>query len=294
MNSMTVIPGFVSFREAYIIKGKTIEPMIKAVELFNTIYQEASIFEHPDFYTDDSIFLVIELANAGVILDSIQIFNPAMVWDVLIAVIIILARGEAQNEFEHRDLHENNICIAQNPSMIKVHEDPGVKFGQSGRGLYVTLIDYGLSRARLGEGDIAFSDLEDAMFLFRGPPGKSQFNAYRIMRHHLLTGKRTHQTASWHDKHSDESKSWSEFIPYTNVVWIHYLLGVLRDKYQKDGADSENFVEEKRQLNKELRELESRLGTKANGFQNAMETLEYIFEQGWITQEQYENYGIEQ
>lgn len=83
---------------------------------------------------------------------------------------------------KHRDLHENNICVAVKSDPKAHPEDPNnsVRFGYSG--LEVTIIDYGLSRARLENGDTVFLDLEKDMELFRGDEtgaAAMQFDNYR-------------------------------------------------------------------------------------------------------------------
>jgi serine/threonine-protein kinase haspin len=55
---------------------------------------------------------------------------------------------------------------------------PGsILFGRSG--LEVTVIDYGLSRAKLPTGEVMFYDMEEDLVIFRGEEGKSQFDTYR-------------------------------------------------------------------------------------------------------------------
>lgn len=82
---------------------------------------------------------------------------------------------------QHRDLHENNICVAERkPTQLHKNADPKIKFGFSG--LEVALIDYGLSRAKLRNGGIAYNHLDDDMSLFHGKesgPEKMQFDIYR-------------------------------------------------------------------------------------------------------------------
>jgi hypothetical protein len=76
-------------------------------------------------------------------------------------------------------LHENNVCIAQS-GISAPHpndlQDP-LKFGFSN--FEVTLIDYGLSRAKLADGTIVYLDLEQDLSLFHGDDGKQQFDTYR-------------------------------------------------------------------------------------------------------------------
>lgn len=52
-----------------------------------------------------------------------------------------------------------------------------IKFGRSG--LDVTILDYGLSRATLANGDRVYFDLESDLAIFAGPAGHPQFDAYR-------------------------------------------------------------------------------------------------------------------
>lgn len=80
--------------------------------------------------------------------------------------------------FKHRDLHENNICVSTREPSRDVNSLPeSVLFGRSG--LEVTLIDYGLSRAKLPTGEVMFYDLEDDLVVFRGEDGKPQYDTYR-------------------------------------------------------------------------------------------------------------------
>lgn len=51
------------------------------------------------------------------------------------------------------------------------------KYGRSG--FDVTILDYGLSRAKLPNGDTVFNDLENDLAVFQGPAGHSQFDIYR-------------------------------------------------------------------------------------------------------------------
>jgi serine/threonine-protein kinase haspin len=80
---------------------------------------------------------------------------------------------------QHRDLHENNICVS-----VRKHGMPdrdmlpqSVKFGRSY--IEVTLIDYGLSRAKLLSGEVVFNDLETDLVIFQQKDGQRQFDTYR-------------------------------------------------------------------------------------------------------------------
>lgn len=86
---------------------------------------------------------------------------------------------------QHRDLHENNICVLAN-TIPPRKRFPNADYGRSG--LTVTLIDYGLSRAKLTRKfsanestieEVAFKDLELDLEVFQGPKGQMQFETYR-------------------------------------------------------------------------------------------------------------------
>jgi len=74
-------------------------------------------------------------------------------------------------------MHENNICILAHPRTAKEYTDDDPIYGRSG--FEVTLIDYGLSRARLPSGSITFKDLETDLEVFRGKRWHRQFETYR-------------------------------------------------------------------------------------------------------------------
>ena len=115
------------------------------------------------------------------------------------------------------------------------------------------------------------------------------------MRSYLLTGQRGTKLSNWHrsSKNDNASRSWSEHIPYTNVVWINYLLIRLRERYQTygpAGTFSSVFREQKRELNREVEELARMLGDRGEGFESATQVLEYVCEKGWVTEAQLKEF----
>jgi len=222
---------------------------------------------------------------------------------------------------KHRDLHENNVCIAQSesgpPTLRRTDSKTPLRFGFSN--FEVTLIDYGLSRAKLADNTVVYLDLEQDLSLFHGDDGKQQFDTYRRyvhlpallpiplinilcsfnrMRCHLYNNSRSLHPKSWHDKHSQRviqagGKNWSEFKPYNNVLWIKYLLKWLTDAHKIHGGDRNEIV----LFKKETRELNKRLDTRTkveNGaFESAQAVMAYIAEMGWVSEEQIERYGVD-
>jgi serine/threonine-protein kinase haspin len=105
MNALTVVPGFVRFKDAHLVQGTPPDVVARAFEKFENEKEgkkkaEASWFPLPSSYIEGSTFLVIELGDAGLALENIEIKNIDQVWDVFVGVVMALSRGEVANEFE--------------------------------------------------------------------------------------------------------------------------------------------------------------------------------------------------
>jgi serine/threonine-protein kinase haspin len=105
MNALTVVPGFVRFKDAHLVQGTPPDAVARAFEKFQKEKKgkkkaEASWFPLPSSYIEESAFLVIELGDAGLALENIKIKDLDQVWDVFIGVVMALSRGEVANEFE--------------------------------------------------------------------------------------------------------------------------------------------------------------------------------------------------
>jgi serine/threonine-protein kinase haspin len=100
MNALTEIPGFVTFKEAHIIRGKPGPQIKQAWNAHFALSGDKSEFPHPEDYTSDSTFLVIELGDAGNVLEDYKMEHIEQLWDVLLGAIIALSRAEFTNDFE--------------------------------------------------------------------------------------------------------------------------------------------------------------------------------------------------
>lgn len=170
-----------------------------------------------------------------------------------------------------------------------------LRFGFSG--LEVTLIDYGLSRAKLSNGEIAYNNLETELSVFQGTEtgaGAVQFDIYRRMRTHLFFGDHSMKPKSWHtdaSRSQSNGKTWKEFTPYSNVIWIRYILNWLIKTYKKQHND--NFAIKDFQA--EVREMSRRMDyrTKKDAFGCAREVLDSAFQAGFVNEEQIECFGVD-
>jgi len=76
-------------------------------------------------------------------------------------------------------LHESNICYKLKAPTEAALLAPGpLKFGRSG--FSATLIDYGLSRAKLSGGEVIYNDLDKDLAIFMGRKNNPQFESYRL------------------------------------------------------------------------------------------------------------------
>lgn len=291
------IPGFVVYKERYIVRGKAPKDLLETHQTFHRRAKRQDpdrlqFYPSPSRYLDDTRFLVIELGDAGKALEDMTLDSVWQLWDVFLHVAIALARAEDQINFEHRDLHEGNLCVRQVSHPKTKNDKDGdspVVFGFSG--LDITILDYGLSRGEDVDDDertepIAF-DLEKDLGLFTSTHAE-QCKVYRQMRSHLLKGDRVHLPPNCHstpyDKGPDgEHISWKDYHPYTNVLWLAYLYGYL----------VRNFCGEKSELaafRRATRELWVHMSPDAPpsvlSFPSATDIVRFAVEAGWLTEAQ--------
>ena len=170
----------------------------------------------------DQLYLVMFLGFGGTDLEHTTLMNtPKRIYSLFLQVILCLAQGEMQCQFEHRDLHWGNILV-EKTNMKKIEYEFKLKNGWvivelPQPSIKCTIIDFTL--ARYGFEDPIYNDLEEDPELFRGPgldqeDGDMQFDVYRWMRDQV-------------------DGDWKGFHPTTNVCWIQYLL----DKLESLGVE---------------------------------------------------------
>ncbi|KAL3964521.1 protein kinase-like domain [Purpureocillium lilacinum] len=288
------IPGFVVYKEKYVVQGKATKELLETHQLFQRRMKRqdpgrAQFYPSPSRYLDDTKFLVVELGDAGTALEDWELADERELWDVFFLEAIALARAEETAMFEHRDLHEGNLCVKRvRPASERTAASTGF-FGFSG--LDITILDYGLSRAEDLSVDyakpVAF-DLERELSLFTSTHA-SQCAVYRQMRSFLLRGDRKCIPAEGHKtpyaRGIDGPLSWEVYAPYTNVLWLAYLYEYLVDSFRgkkKNKAPSE--------FQKETAEMWKHLNPEADDsvpcFGSAADIVCFAVESGWISAEQ--------
>ncbi|KAM0708786.1 hypothetical protein Q7P35_005439 [Cladosporium inversicolor] len=204
LQRLSDIPGFTNFRDLRVLKGRPPAPFAAAFTAFNesqkAAKKELSIFPDPAkkaSYSKDQLWAVIEMQDAGTDLEKLVAqgisSNIWVVWDIFWQVVLALAKGEEEAEFEHRDLHLGNICVrtAQPVDEAKIDFSKSLGFTT----FEATLIDYTVSRASMipasmaptpaeSQADsVAYIDLANDPHLFYGDSAEEyQYDIYRYMR----------------------------------------------------------------------------------------------------------------
>ncbi|TGO57502.1 hypothetical protein BOTNAR_0200g00190 [Botryotinia narcissicola] len=261
MNALTEIPGFVKFKDAHIVEGKPPAAFVTAYE------------GHLD---------------AG--------------------VVVALARAEIEHEFEHRDLHENNICILERTppqAAPKPNSKSPHKFGNSG--LEITILVYGLSRATIypvcsssnpsPAPETVFYNLESDTVVFSSFEPSTiagvQFDTYRRMRAYLFSGGASNTNSNTplkaiRDAIKQKKHSWEEYMPYSNVLWLYFLMEYLTEVAPKGGRGKPgnpdwvpgNGASDGKGEDEGEGEEEEELGLGCAG-----DVLQYAFDMGWVCEE---------
>lgn len=99
------IPGFVVYKERYIVQGKTCRELLETHQTFHKKVKRQDpdrlqFYPSPSRYLDDTKFLVVELGDAGTALEDFELATADQLWDIFFHVTIALARAEARIEFE--------------------------------------------------------------------------------------------------------------------------------------------------------------------------------------------------
>ncbi|OBT70570.1 hypothetical protein VF21_10436 [Pseudogymnoascus sp. 05NY08] len=181
LDLVTDVGGFVVFRGVFVARGGVPAGVVRAWEGWNdkppgadATAEESeswdegygrSAFPHPSKYHKDQLFLVLELGDAGKDLEHYKLTTREDLWDVFLGTTMALATGEDLFGFEHRDLHEGNICLRRAAPASRIPPSTSTSSASELRsgfsGLEITLLDYTLSRAMTEEGKTLFLDLDD-------------------------------------------------------------------------------------------------------------------------------------
>lgn len=242
LHRMSNIPGFTNFRDVRIVQGRPPKPFVKAFKEFNALQKakrkQLSLFPDPakkTSYADDQLWAVVEMQDAGMDLEQLvesgDCTSMWIVWDAFWQVALSLAKGEGGAEFEHRDLHLGNICVRM-PSEQNLLWDPKRKLDLTG--LETTIIDYTISRASMQDETIAYHDLAVDATLFEGDSTEEyQYDIYRYMRGAVFLDD---PYADFSRQAQRKNRSWRQYHPITNLIWLHFVLYKLLEQVELPSA----------------------------------------------------------
>ena len=238
------VPGFVGFRGACVLRGAMPPRLSDLWAEYSRDSGKSVASRDPRgkrAYPATQLWLLIEMADAGKSLEPGE-YAPARkgkaqttkaagryldlrhTWDIWWQIVQALAKAEAYSEFEHRDLHLGNICAKNAPDcevsdgedLEMIAQEGPIRFPVHKTGIEVTIIDYTLSRAKFGsrrgneEDDVLFYDFMSDDDLLNGE-GHLQYDMYRYQARAIC------------------GHTCRDFVPATNVIWIHYILRSLMD-----------------------------------------------------------------
>lgn len=103
------IPGFVVYKERYIVRGKGTKALLETHQAFQRRMKRkdpgrAQFYPSPSRYLEETRFLVVELGDAGTALENWRLETVEDVWDVFLLTAVALARAEDLVGFE--------VCLA--------------------------------------------------------------------------------------------------------------------------------------------------------------------------------------
>ncbi|XP_049271364.1 uncharacterized protein LOC125758345 [Rhipicephalus sanguineus] len=198
--------SFIELKGMYFVQGTYHPVLAKSWAEYDV--QWCSENPDPSNFEETQFYVLLDFENGGKTLERFK-GTIEQLESVFLQVACSLAVAEPELEFEHRDLHCDNI-------LMKRTEQDCVKFVLNGRkvlvrtaGVKASVIDYTLSRMRKG-GNMSYTDVSGDTALFKGA-GSYQYDVYRIMK----------------DENGDD---WEAYHPHTNVLWLSYVLQKLWNK----------------------------------------------------------------
>ncbi|XP_017110672.1 serine/threonine-protein kinase haspin homolog [Drosophila elegans] len=207
--------GFAGLYKVSLVKGKYPQHLTKLWERYDD--EKESENDHPGVFGDTQLFVVLELKFAGNDMSNFEFLNAEQSYYALQQIILSLAVGEEQYQFEHRDLHWGNILIGATKKKHISFKLKNTDFTILSKGVAITIIDYTLSRITIDD-CCYFNDLSTDEELFSAT-GDYQYDIYRMMR-------------------SELKNNWSSYSPKTNIQWLSYLNAKLLDGVKYKSANT--------------------------------------------------------
>uniref|UniRef100_A0A8C5X016 Serine/threonine-protein kinase haspin n=1 Tax=Malurus cyaneus samueli TaxID=2593467 RepID=A0A8C5X016_9PASS len=232
--------GFISVYSVHCVQGAYPRYLLEAWDKFHK--ERGSQNDRPDLFGDQQLFMVLEFEFGGEDLEHMRSSFSSVVSarSILHQVTASLAVAEQELHFEHRDLHWGNVLVKRTDVRTLQYVLDGVTHTIPTAGIHVNIIDYTLSRLEK-DGLTVFCDISTDEELFHGA-GDYQFDIYRQMK-------------------EENSNSWGDYHPHSNVLWLHYLadklLNAISYKTKKSTSSMKKIKMQLTKFHKEVLTFES-------------------------------------
>jgi serine/threonine-protein kinase haspin len=237
--------GFVRCRGTHIVSGLYPDVLLDAFHAFKATHSPEVAQNPPPPTNPIQLYALLEMNHAGTPIGNLHSISAFQVFDIFWKTAISLAHAERELQFEHRDLHNANICYKSRardgaidvPQEVvqEMVEKPDVILGLSQ--LEVTIIDYTLSRAKVSgeaeEDDVIFDKMEyfDREYTGREEDSESdkrQLRTYAAVRELAIQAEEEAVAmAQLEGREYQALNKYVRFIPKSNVLWLRYLLADL-------------------------------------------------------------------
>lgn len=305
------LPGFVRCRGAHVVSGKYPDILLDAFNLYKTTNTVDAVNPDPSTaFPPDQMYVIIEMNDAGSPICKFKSLSAFQAFDTFWMTVMIIHQAEQSLEFEHRDLHDGNICYRQRLSkgadekrkgdLAEMTKVPEASVGLSD--LAITIIDYTLARAKLRDGDdeivvydpIEFWDGNDAGS--NNPADQKQYDTYRQVRDWAqVTEQSAAAMAELEGTNVEATHKYQRFLPKSNVMWLGYLVMNLllkRSGGRGDYLQGSTRVAKKMQLNMwtRLEEVDAYINKTTADLMptSAGDLLETAVDQGWLSRSDIE------
>ncbi|KAJ8974882.1 hypothetical protein NQ317_011728 [Molorchus minor] len=201
-NKQNMTSGFSEVQKVQCVQGRYPEKLLDLWDLYDET--RGSENDSPEIFDHNQLYIVLQLANGGQDLEAFIFTNASQAFSMFQQVACALAIAEEHMHFEHRDLHWGNVLLSDADRNKKINfRLDGKNYEIMAKGIEVAIIDFTLSRIE-HDGVVIFNDLSLDPDLFTAE-GDYQFEIYKLMQ-------------------QKNGNNWQRFEPYSNVLWLHYIL----------------------------------------------------------------------
>jgi len=262
MKLLAVLHGFPQYRGCSVVFGKWPKVLVDAFREYSERHPEemgpSGEFDEHERIPDDAenesqpipyrdhpsnpnvrfrlprAYAMIEMTDAGSAIADIKHPSVYQVYDIFWMTVIYLKNAEQKRKFEHRDLHNSNICYTAwnkdqesdiDQEILDDENVPPQVLGLSN--MRITIIDFTLSRAKREDGVILFDpiyDFNNSHDVHRPDDKETHIQVETYFKVRNLARKNAQAAAATDRIPYDENLKYRPFMPQSNVIWLASLL----------------------------------------------------------------------